>query len=213
MRPDGDLFVGDWFRAQVHRYEAGSFGLLDTYSAVPGDNLGTPNYMNFGPNGNLFVVSGGFNTVLEFDASANGIDLIGDSASFPEAQQPQDVLFTDHGTMLVSGGNAGGIAEFDAATGGFIRTLVSDPTIDPLGMTIDTQGRLLVALGGGGHPNDFGVVMYDVNTGASLGDFYTYPNGGGGADGSAIYLSIKPVPEPATIGLLLVGAVALIRRR
>lgn len=203
---DGDLIVGDWFRGEISRYSAGTFALETTYSATTGDNLGTPSYMAVSPTGSLMVVSSGYNKVLEFNISDGGVDLVGDFATIAGVSQPQDVLFTDHGTMLVSGGYTGIIAEFDASSGAFIRNLVSDATLSPLGMAIDAQGRLLVAVGGGGNANDYGIVMYDVNSGAFLGDFSTYPNGQAGLDGSPIYITLKPIPAPG--GLLLVPAAA-----
>lgn len=210
----GDLFLTDWFRFEVNRYDGTTFGLEATYNAVPGDNLGTPNYMAFGPNGNLMVVSGGFNRVLEFDTSGNSVSLIGEFAQIVGGSQPQDLVFTPQGTMYVSARGTAGISEFDSATGAFIRNLVlPDPALSPIGMALDDQGRLLVAVGFGGSAYDGGVSMFDSVTGDFLGEFFSYPNGGGGLDGSPIYITIKPIPAPATVLLAPIAMLASRRRR
>lgn len=210
----GDLFVGDWYRFEINRYDGTTFSLESTYDAVPGDNLGTPNYMAFGPNGNLMVVSGGFNRVLEFDTSGNSVNLIGEFAHIVGGSQPQDLVFTPQGTMYVSARGTAGISEFDATTGAFIRNLVlPDANLSPIGMALDNQGRLLVAVGFGGSAYDGGVSMFDSVTGAFLGEFFSYPNGGGGVDGSPIYITIKPVPGPATVLLAPIAMLASRRRR
>ena len=92
-------------------------------SHVTGDNLGTPNYMTFAPNGNLMVVSGGYNRVLQFNTSGGGVNLLGTFATFDTAQQPQDLAFGPNGNLFVTGGYAGGVREFDGASGAFVRRL------------------------------------------------------------------------------------------
>ncbi|MBI5863937.1 MAG: PEP-CTERM sorting domain-containing protein [Planctomycetes bacterium] len=208
--PDGDLYVGDWFRARIDRYAAGSFSLKASYAHVAGDNLGTPNYMTFAPDGRLMVVAGGFNQVLQFDTSNNNLGLIGTFATIPGAQQPQDLAFGPNGNLFVTGGYTGGVMEFDGNSGAFIQNFVpQNGTLGNIGMRFDNHGRLLVATSGN-DPHAYGVVAYDAANGGFLGDFVPYLSGG---ISSPIYMSLKPVPEPAAFGLLFVGAVALFRRR
>lgn len=205
--PDGDLYLGDWFQARIDRYQAGSFTLKDSYSAVPGDGLGTPNYMTFAPNGNLMVVSGGFNRVLEFDTANNGVNLLGTFASFPNSQQPQDLAFGPNGNLFVSAGYTGNVGEFDGNTGAYIGDFVpAESGRSAIGLRFDDYGRLLLAADGAG---GYKVLAYDSITGDPLGDFI--PEGSGGL-GSPIYVTIKPVPEPATLGMLLVAGLFLARR-
>ena len=87
--------------------------------------------------------------------------------------------------------------------GDFVPPNANDNT---LGLVFDGYGRMLVATAF----NTYRVAAYDANSGNLLGDFI--PAGSGGIS-SPITLSIKPVPEPATIGLLLVGGIVLGRRR
>jgi WD40 repeat protein len=208
--PDGDLYVGDWYDARIDRYEAGSFTLKASYLHVDGDNLGTPNYMTFAPDGRLMVVAGGFNRVLEFDTSGDGLSLLGTFAVIPGAQQPQDLAFGPNGNLFVTGGYTGGVTEFDGTTGAFIQDFVpQNGTLGNIGMRFDNHGRLLVATSGN-DPHAYGVVAYDALTGDFLGDFIPYGSGG---LSSPIYMSIKPVPEPATFALLLLAGTVLSFRR
>jgi WD40 repeat protein len=215
--PDGDLYVGDWFRARIDRYQAGTFAPKASYAAVPGDNLGTPTGMTIAPDGNLLVISGGYNKVLQFDTSANGLSLLGTFADLGNSQQPRDLTFGPNGNLFVTGGGTafgggGNVMEFDGTTGAYLSDFV--PTLNTQsteGLVFDNYGRLLVSVYDA--TNGYRVRMFDATTGDPLGDFYPPGAGGGGWDGSPYYMSIKPVPEPATIGLLLVGGAFLPRRR
>lgn len=207
--PDGDLYVGDWYRQRVSRYEAGTFDLKDTYQGGPGTPLGTPTAMRFAPSGNLLVISGGFNQVVEFDTSDGGIELLGTFATL-NASQSQDLTFGPNGNLFVA---SDGIMEFDGSSGDFLGYFVApDPTLGFQGLVFDNYGRLLVSTSGSS-PHAWTIVMYDGLTGDFLGDFYAPGTGGGGEDGAPGYLSIKPIPEPAAMGLLIVGTLALLRRR
>ncbi len=205
--PDGDLYVGDWFNARVDRYAAGTFAWKAGYTNGAGGPLGTPNGMTFAPNGELLVISGGYNTVLRFDTSGDGVNLLGAFASLPNAQQPQDLSFGPNGNLFVSGGYTGNVMEFDGTTGAYVGDFVPpDSGRSALGLRFDAHGRLLLAAAGTG---GYKVLAYDASNGNLLGDFI--PEGSGGIS-SPVYLSIK-VPEPATLGLLLVGGSVLCRRR
>lgn len=206
--PDGDLYLGDWFQARIDRYDGDSFALKASYQAVSGDGLGTPNYMTFAPNGSLMVVSGGFNRVLEFSTAGNGIGLVGTFANLVNAQQPQDLAFGPNGNLFVSAGYTGNVEEFDGVTGAYLGDFVpADAGRSAIGLCFDDYGRMLLAAAGTG---GYKVLAYDSATGDPLGDFI--PEGSGGLS-SPIYLSIKPVPEPATFALLLFAGAALGCRR
>jgi len=204
--PDGDLYLNDWAKFRVERYDSTDFSPKASYQGVPGDGLGTPNGMTFMPDGRLLVVSGGWQQVLQFDTSGDGVSLLGPFAGPYSAVQPQDVTFGPNGNLFVSGGNSGGVAQFDGVSGAFVGDFVPpNSSMRTTGLAFDSYGRLLVSTAETGT-----VVAYDATTGALLGDFF--PAGSGGM-GAPQFITIKPVPEPATLGLLLVGVTCLIRRR
>lgn len=213
--PDGDLYVGDWWRARIDRYQAGTFAPKASYVAVAGENLlGTPNGMTFAPNGNLMVISGGFNKVLSFNTSANGLSLIGTFADLGLSQQPQDLAFGPNGNLFVTGGGqafggGGNVMEFNGSTGAYIRDFV--PTIPGAtvsNLVFDNHGRLLVSVWGG--VGGYRVDAYDAASGNPLGIFIAEGSGG---IGTPYFMSIKPVPAPTTLSVLLVGGLSLVRRR
>ena len=208
--PDGDFYLADWARQRLFRYDGTTFTSKAQYIGGPGTLLGTPHGMVFGPNGGLLVISGGFNRVLEFDTSADGLSLTGTFAGPFAAQQAADLAFGPNGDLFVTGGFSGGVMRFDGSDGTFLGDFV--PPNDQLltqGIAFDSYDRVLVS---SGDPNSINsrVIAYDAATGAPLGDFF--PAGSGGIDGAGFF-SIKPIPEPATIGLVLVGGMILGRRR
>ncbi len=199
--PDGDLFVGDWAKGSINRYDGTTYALK---ASTPMSTIGTPNGMRFAPNGHLMVVGGGFNEVREFDVSGGGISSIGVFASVAGGSQPQDLTFGPNGNLFVALGGPGGVAEFDGLTGAPLGMFVPNGDTDN-GLAFDAHGRLLVSTFPTGR-----VEAYDATTGAPLGPFLT---DGLGEVAYPTIITVKPVPEPATIGLLLIGGFALLRYR
>ncbi len=99
--PDGDLYVGDFFKGTVTRYDGTSYAVKAT--TAPSE-IGTPNGMRFAPDGRLLVISGGFNEVRAFDVSTGGVVPTGTFATITGAAQPQDLTFGPHGNLFVSKG-------------------------------------------------------------------------------------------------------------
>jgi WD40 repeat protein len=201
--PDGDLYLGDWYQNRIDRYEFGSFALKASYEAVAGDGMGTPNFMTWAPNGHLMVVSGGWNSVLEFDTANDDVDLLGVFSTMPGVQQPQDLAFGPNGNLFVTGGYMGNVVELDGTTGAYIGDFVSTEPgrLSATSLLFDDHGRLLLTSSETGGAR---VLAYDAITGAPLGAF-TEPGNGG-------YLTIKPAPEPASLVLLVLGGFLLRRR-
>jgi WD40 repeat protein len=195
--PDGDLYVGDFLTQSVMRFDGTTFALK---AATPSNSIGSPNGMRFAPNGELLVISGGSNEVRRFDVSGGGLTNVGAFASITGAVQPQDLTFGPNGNLFVSRGTPGGVAEFDGVTGAPLGLFVPAGDTNN-GLAFDIHGQLLVST----FPTR--VEAYEANTGAPLGPFLT------GFLSNPTIISVKPVPEPATIGLLLLGGAALIRRR
>ena len=86
-------------------------------------------------------------------------------------------------TILVGGEGSGEIYRFSAANGSYIGTLVSG-LAQPTGMTLDTDGTLLVLAGNR-------VRRYDRTTGAELG---ILANGADGGISGGTYIALVPNP-------------------
>ncbi len=186
--PDGDLYRTDWYYGTITRYDGTTFEEKHT---TPLSEIGTPNGMRFAPNGNLLVISGGYNGVWEYDVSDGIITLIGTFASNPDSIQAQDLTFGPNGNLFVALGMAGGVSEFDGVTGAPLGHFVPmDSELRVNGLAFDNFGRLLVA---DIHPVSR-VDAYDAVTGAPMGPFLTDGLGdiGGGLSSIPTIISIKP---------------------
>ncbi len=205
--PDGDLFVGDWGKGEVLRLDGTTFQVEASVSGI-----GTPNGMTFAPDGTLMVISGGDRGVYRFDVSGGGLTNVGLLGTYPGSSQPQALDFGPNGNIFMTGGSTGGVGELDSLTGAFLGEFVTGDSDNPTnGLIFDDYGRMLVSIvnppsGVGGNRID----AYDALTGAYLGEFV--PAGTAGMMTPTV-LTIKPVPEPATIALCLVAAGLVLRRR
>ena len=205
--PDGDLFVGDWGKGEVLRIDGTTFQVEASVSGI-----GTPNGMTFAPDGKLMVISGGAQGVYQFDVSGGGLTNLGLLGTYPGSSQPAALDFGPNGNIFLTGGSTGGVGEIDSLSGAFLGEFVpGDPALPTNGLVFDDYGRMLVSIvnppsGTGGNRID----AFDAVTGAYLGEFV--PAGTGGMMTPTV-LTIKPVPEPATLALCLLAGAAVLRRR
>ena len=183
--PDGDMYVGDFWNHLVTRYD----GITFAVKAVTTQIVGTPSGMHFAPNGNLYVLSGGFNRIYEYDVSGNGIVEINQLDLMPGAAQPQDFAWGPNGNIFVSRGSVGGVAELDGNSGAYLGDFIApDSNLPTNGVAFDAYGRFMTAI-------VFPVSRidsYDPLTGASTGIFISDQ-----LDSNAIptIISIKEVSE------------------
>jgi streptogramin lyase len=198
----GQLLVSSFNNDLVLRYDGKTGAPLDTL--VTGDlgNMlnGPDNGMVVGPDGALWVPSYYTNRVLRFNAETGEflgmfgtqigrprvIEFRGDRVYVTAESQDSVRLFDMSGTNL---GN------FVAPGAGLLDS--------PVGMAFGPDGHLYVT----SSTRDF-VNRYDGETGAFI-DQFLGPNAGG-LDGT-VFLTL--IPEPATLSMLALAAVAMMRRR
>jgi WD40 repeat protein len=163
--PDGDLFVGDFFRGRVARYDGTTFQEI---AATPDGSIGTPSGMHITSNGNLMVLSGGNNLIREYSISDGGLIPVGVFNDLPGVIQPQDFTWGPNGNIFVTAGSAGGVLEIDSTDGTFIDYFTPQGNSLPTnGLAFDEFGRFLVSI-------VFPVSQineYDAATGALTGLF------------------------------------------
>lgn len=157
-----------------------------------------------GPNGNLFVLdqigSGASSRIVEFDgASGAYLRTIASNLVFPFdlGVGPNGNLFA---TQLQAAGAASDVAEFDALSGALVGNYDAPTSLFAIRLDFSPgSGRLVASL-----RNPDGLAEFDLGGG--------YVNGYGTAGWQPNKLAFK-VPEPGTLGLLLVALLAVCRRR
>ena len=202
----GDLLVGSRNAHNVLRFAGPG-------SATPGASMGTfvPSgsgglegafNMITGADGDLYVSSFDSSEVLRYD---------GDTGSFLEVfasggslDRPQGLLFDDAGNLLVvsSGNNA--VLKY-APDGTSLGTFIDGTGLlnSPNDLTFGPDGMLYVS-----SRMTQQVLRFDATTGDFI-DVFAYGAGMQGATG----ILFAPVPEPAAASLLVLGGLALLRRR
>ena len=167
-----DLYVSAASASSVMRFDEDGIRLADFVPSGSG-NLGDPQGIAFGPNGNLFVASNGSNNVLEFDGN-NG-SFVGVFASRGDWTWPAEINFRE-GLLYVSDFRPGGtVTRFDALTGEFVDVFISGLSF-PDGQSWDANGDIYISEFTGNR-----VRKFDGQTGAPIEPFVQ--SGAGGLSG------------------------------
>ena len=112
---DGNLYFSNIFTGFIDRFTPDGVPLG---AFTSGGNLANPEQHTFGPNGNLFVVGYGSNTVDEYDG-VTGVFIR--TVVDTHLVEPIGLAFGPDGNLWVSNGFSNDINEFDAVTGAWIR--------------------------------------------------------------------------------------------
>lgn len=205
--PDGNLYVSSRF-TEVKRYHGTTGAFMDDFAA--GHGLNGSSGVIFGPDGRLYVSSVPTNNVLRFDgATGTFIDVF---ASGGGLDAPQGLVFGSDGNLYVSSFGTDSILRYHGTTAAFIDAFVppgSGGLDEPWGLVFGPDGNLYVS----SHATD-SVLRYDGGTGSFVDTFASIGLHG---DPSYTYLTFtgqplppfpRPVPEPASVWLLLIGSLA-----
>jgi sugar lactone lactonase YvrE len=160
--------------------------------------------LEFAPNGTLWATTHGAitafditnDTQIDFDPSTPAID------PFATAFSPSDIEFGPDGNLYVI--NFRTIQRYDLETRALLGDFVPAPPVSspsPVAMAFGPGGDLFVGM------DNSTVVRYDGDTGALLGTFVNDANMG------SVVEMLFVVPEPGGIGLVVAGAIFLVRRR
>jgi sugar lactone lactonase YvrE len=164
VQADQDLLVGSWATHSIRRYSLDGTFLGDFVPAASG-GLNTPDGMDWGPDGDLWVSSSGTNSVLRFDGESG--DFLGAFAT--GLAGPGNLKFGPDGMLYVCNKNLGQVVRFDPAagpsskevfaTGGGLQNPVGLLWVDALLYVSDFSGRA--------------IRKFDAETGVSAGNFVT----------------------------------------
>ena len=194
--PDGNLYVLQSY--DIRRYDGATGAFIDTFAAWDNPNFAWD--LTFGPDGNLYVSSPGADGVMRFDGQTGTfMDVFVSSFDTPDS-----LLFGPDGNLYVAGTDDGSqrVFHFDGQTGQSLGAFTSGGGLDePNDMTFGPDNNLYVC----GGFND-AVLRFNGQTGVFIDIF---------ADGGAMDApqGLAFVPEPATLGMLALGGLALLRRR
>lgn len=186
---DGNLYVSGAINGAVHKYDGQSGEWLGVFAIggfSPG-GLRYPQDLTFGPNGNLFVISGYDASnptgqgrgIMEYHHATGRLVRPFTEEDHPDIFTPiaAGLLFRPNGNLLLTStdGDLGSdeslhneVLEFDGATGELLGAFVADGSgLDwGAGMTWGPNGNLFVASLMGNE-----VIEYDGETGALVGTF------------------------------------------
>jgi DNA-binding beta-propeller fold protein YncE len=145
LRSDTVLYVADREGNAVRMYNAGTGSPLGDFITSGTSPLVSPCELEFGPNGNLYVVA--YNDgVHQFNGESGAY--LGYFVAPGEGglSYPRDLAFQSNGNLVITGAGGGGhILEYDGTTGEFVRVFHDDfHLVDPWGITIGPNGNVFV---------------------------------------------------------------------
>jgi streptogramin lyase len=159
-----DLFVSSVNYDTVLRYDENTGAFLDVFAigGAFGGGLVGPRGVLFGPDGNLYVVSGSNAAgVVRFDPSGSYIDNFVIPAG--ELNAPRCIIFGPDGNLYVSSKNTNSVVRYDGTTGQMIDLFVTQGSGGlgaPFGLVFGPDGNLYVC-----SSSTDQVLRYDGTTG------------------------------------------------
>lgn len=216
---DGNLYVAGQWNSAIHEYDGLTGDWLGTFAigGLPSGGLRIPQDLEFGPNGNLFVISGyeaenpsgEGRGIFEYHHATGRLVrvIVGDDN--PDIHMPigASLLFRPNGNLLLTSTDLdlvtgdtyrNEVLEFDGQTGELLGALVPDGSgLDRgTGMTYGPNGNLFVA-----SANALEILEFDGQTGALVGTFAS-----SGVSPYPMDLAFKPapldsMPAPAVTGI------------
>jgi sugar lactone lactonase YvrE len=191
---DGNLYVAsNGSRSAVLRYNATTGAFIDTFVAPGSGGLSNPGVtafgMAFGPDGNLYVVSGGTNQVLEYNGTTGAFLQVFISAGSGGLNVPRAVTFGADGNLYVPSRDNNSVMRYQGplssspgtplpATGQSGATFVAPSSgglLKPLYCIFGPDGNLYVD-----GSQTVGVLRYNGTTGAFIDTFVPGVPGGRG---------------------------------
>jgi sugar lactone lactonase YvrE len=160
--------VGDFTNSSVKRYDAGTGAFIDAFVPPGSGGLANPQYINFGPDGNLYVTSQSNNSVLRYDGTTGAfIDAFVPSGE-GGLSVPDRLEFGPDGNLYVSNRFEASIKRYNGTTGAFIDTFASDGRLGGFtGFTFGPDGNIYA----GEYNGHFDVLRFSGQTGALMGIF------------------------------------------
>ncbi len=193
FEPSGDILVLDNFVSRgIRRYRGSDGFFLGRFVDLAATGMSSPKYMEYGPDGNIYVVGNGAlgNTIQRVNAQTGGLMGSFITPGSGGLGAGQGLVFHTDGKLYVSNGTNNNILRYDAVTGAFQDVFVSRESgglSNPHSLRFGPDGNLYVA-----SRSTNSVKRYDGSTGAFLGDFVA--PGSDGLDQPTGLLFVVPPP-------------------
>jgi streptogramin lyase len=162
------LLLGDPGDNSVKLYDPATGTFLGDFVAPGSGGLSVPQYMNFGPDGNLYVSSWGNGRVLRYDGTTGAFLDAFVAPGSGGLSHPDRVEFGPDGNLYVSDRFAATIRRYNGTTGAFMDNFASDGRLGGFtGFTFGPDGNLYA----GEYNGNFDVLRFNGKTGALMGIF------------------------------------------
>ena len=197
FRADGLYVTIGGSTGGIQRYDKNTGAALGAFTPLINDPIG----VDWNTSGDLFVSSFNQNKIFKYNGTTGA--LIGTFAT-ASLSSPYGMRFGPDGNLYVANVGSDVITRYNGTTGALMGTFASGGGLnDPTGILFGGDGHLYVASG-----NTNQILRYNGTTGAFMDVFATAPNLNG-----PVFMAFAPVPEPTSIAVLSIGALALLRRR
>jgi streptogramin lyase len=181
-----DLFVCNDAHNNILRYDERTGDFLGEFIPSGSGGLFSPRGLIFGPDGNLYVSSGGSRFIFRYDGitgeplpspGSTGAIFVGPSSGGPTREFSAWLIFGPDGNLYVTSGGitappaSSSVLRFNGTTGEFIDAFVSPGSgglTGPRGLVFGPDGHLYVNCN---QPGPGSVLRYDGQTGAFLDIF------------------------------------------
>ena len=137
-----ELLVGSWQTHSIGRFNLTTNQFLGDFVTPGSGGLGTPDGMDFGPDGNLYVSSSQTNAVLRYDGGTGAF--LGTFAT-QQLNQPGNLKFGPDGLLYVANKGTGQVLRFHPQSGNLVDVFAAGGgLVQPVGLLWD-QGHLYVS--------------------------------------------------------------------
>jgi DNA-binding beta-propeller fold protein YncE len=185
---NGDLYVVDASDDRIYEFN-GTTGALITFATAIAS--GSPQAVAVGPDGSVYVSSGAQDSVVKFSADLSSSSTFASTSAFALG-----LTWGPDGDLYV--GTTTGLERL-SSSGTLLATW--DPGVYTLEGIFTPSGLLLVSQSSANN-----IEQLNPTTGALMGVFAS----GNGLNGPFYMATTSAVPEPGTLGLAVLGALALV---